>query len=60
MMYGTLELTSTFAPVGWLILALAGSALAALYAQRDHTGTERTSTAHPAEPRGPEAVRRAA
>jgi hypothetical protein len=39
-MYGSLEITSTFAPVGWMILALAGSALAAIFVQRDRGPVE--------------------
>jgi hypothetical protein len=59
-MYGSLEITSTFAPVGWLIVALAVSALAALYAQRDDTGTEPTAPVGRTEQSAPETVRWAA
>lgn len=34
-MYGTLEVTSAFAPVGWLIVATAVASVATLILQRD-------------------------
>jgi hypothetical protein len=59
-MNGSLELTSTFAPVGWMILALGGSALVALFLHRDEARIEPPAALRPAEPRDQETERCAA